>query len=321
MIAKIVQGRGFRGVVNYVLDKDHSHLLYAEGVRLKDKESIIQSFVAQQKLNPKIAKPVVHISLDFSVQDKNRLTDQFMAGMALEYMEKMGYRDTQYIIARHHDTDHPHVHIVINRIDNNGKRISDQNEKLRNTRVCMELTKKYGLYIASGKENVKENRLKEPDKTKYEIYHALKSAIPNAKNWKELKSELLQSGITTEFRKNGNTDKIQGVRFGKSGYEFNGSKIDRAYSYSKINYQLYLNEKLLQNEGQHHSVPNQPDHLNQQDNTMDLSTRLENAVSVLGGLFDFTNPSHHYDENEADFLREQARKRIKKKGNQYRHRL
>ena len=107
MIAKIVQGRGFRGVVNYVLDKDHSQLLYAEGVRLKDKESIIQSFVAQQKLNPKIAKPVAHISLDFSVQDKNRLTDQFMAGMALEYMEKTGYRDTQYIIARHHHTDHP----------------------------------------------------------------------------------------------------------------------------------------------------------------------------------------------------------------------
>ena len=321
MIAKIVQGHGFRGVINYVLDKDHSHLLYAEGVRLKDKESIIQSFVAQQKLNPKIAKPVAHISLDFSVQDKNRLTDQFMAGMALEYMEKMGYRDTQYIIARHHDTDHPHIHIVINRIDNNGKRISDQNEKLRNSRVCMELTKKYGLYIASGKENVKEHRLKEPDKTKYEIYHALRNAIPECKNWKELKSKLLQSGVKTEFRNNGETDKIQGVRFGKNGYEFNGSKIDRAYSYSKISYQLYLNDKLRQSEGQHHSATNQPDQLNRQDNTMDLSAGLENAASVLGGLFDFMNPSHHYDENEADFLREQVKRRKKKNDNHYRHRL
>ncbi len=321
MIAKIVQGRGFRGVVNYVLDKDHSHLLYAEGVRLKDKESIIQSFVAQQKLNPKIVKPVAHISLDFSVQDKNRLTDQFMAGMALEYMEKMGYRDTQYIIARHHDTDHPHIHIVINRINNNGKRIADQNEKLRNTRICMELTKKYGLYIASGKENVKEHRLKEPDKTKYEIYHALKSAIPDCKNWKELKAELLQSGITIEFRNNGNTEKIQGVRFGKNGYEFNGSKIDRVCSYSKISYQLYLNEKLNQNESQQHSATDQPDQLDQQGNTLNISSGLENAASVLGGLFDFTNPSHHYDENEADFLKEQARRRKKKKNNQYRHRL
>ena len=244
-----------------------------------------------------------------------------MAGMALEYMEKMGYRNTQYIIARHHDTDHPHIHIVINRIDNNGKRISDQNEKLRNTKVCLELTKKYGLYIASGKENVKEHRLKEPDKTRYEIYHALKAAIPNCRNWKDLKSKLLQSGISTEFRKNGNTDKIQGVRFGKNGYEFNGSKIDRAYSYSKISYQLYQDEKLHQHEGQHHSTTNQPEQLNRNDNTMDLSSGLENAVSVFGGLLDLLNPTHHHDENEADFLREQARWRIKKKGNQYRHRL
>ena len=143
---------------------------------------------------------------------------------------------------------------MINRIDNNGKRISDQNEKLRNTKVCMELTKKYGFYIASGKENVKEHRLKEPDKTKYEIYHALKSAISNCKNWKELRSELLKSGITTAFIKNGETEKIQGVRFGKNEYEFNGSKIDRACSYSKISYQLYLNEKQQKNEGQQHSV-------------------------------------------------------------------
>ena len=315
MIAKIVQGRGFRGVVNYVLDKDHSQLLYAEGVRLKDKESVIHSFIVQQKLNPKIVKPVAHISLDFSVQDKNRLTDQFMAGMALEYMEKMGYQGTQYIIARHHDTDHPHVHIVINRIDNNGKRISDQNEKLRNTRVCMELTKKYGLYIASGKENVKEHRLKEPDKTKYEIYHALQSAVSKCRNWQELKTDLLKSGITTEFRNNGATDKIQGVRFGKNGYEFNGSKIDRAYSYSKISYQLQKNEKLQQVQ------INKPKQLTRQDNTTDISLGLESASSILGGLFDLMKPLPVYDENEVEFFRQEAKKLKKKKANQYRHRL
>ncbi len=316
MIAKIVQGQGFRGVIGYVLEKEKASLLYAEGVRLKDKESIIKSFIAQQKLNPKIAKPVAHISLDFSVHDKRRLTDRFMVGMAQEYMGKMGYRDTQYIIVRHQDTDHPHIHIVINRIDNNGKRISDKNERLRNTRVCMDLSKKYGLYIASGKENVKEHRLKEPDKTKYEIYQALKSAIPDCKNWQELKSELLLSGITFEFRKNGNTDKIQGVRFGKNGYEFNGSKIDRAYSFSKISYQLQQNEKLQQ------GVINKPEQSNRKDDTPDHSLGRKNATSVFDGLFDLLKPLPRYDENEAEFLRQEAQKRKrKKKGNQYRPRL
>jgi hypothetical protein len=35
MIAKIVHGHGFRGVVGYVMDK--ASLLFAKGVRLKDK--------------------------------------------------------------------------------------------------------------------------------------------------------------------------------------------------------------------------------------------------------------------------------------------
>jgi hypothetical protein len=315
MIAKIVQGRGFRGAVSYILDKDNARLLYAEGVRLKDKESISHSFVVQHKLNPNISKPVAHISLDFSVQDKSRLTDRFMVDVAQEYMKRMGYKDTQYIIARHHDTDHPHIHLVINRIDNNGKRITDQNERSRNVKICMELTKKHCLYIATGKENVKEHRLKEPDKTKYEIYNALQSTISKCRSWQELKTELLKSGIKTEFRNNGTTDKIQGVRFGKNGYEFNGSKIDRAYSYTKISYQLQKNEKLQQVQ------INKPKQLTRQDNTTDISLGLENATSLMGGLFDLMKPSPVYDENEVDLFRKEAKRRKKKRENQYKHRF
>jgi hypothetical protein len=315
MIAKIVQGHGFRGAVNYILNKDNARLLYAEGVRLKDKESIIHSFIVQHKLNPNISKPVAHISLDFSVQDKGRLTDGFMVDVAQEYMKKMRYKDTQYIIARHHNTDHSHIHLVINRIDNNGKRISDQNEKLRNVKICMELTKKHCLYIASGKESVKEHRLKEPDKTKYEIYHALQSTISKCRNWQELKTELLKSGITTEFRNNGAIDKIQGIRFGKNGYVINGSKIDRAYSYSKISYQLQRNEKL-----QHIQI-NKPKQSTRPDNTTDLSYGLESSTSVMGGLLDILKPSPVYDENEGELFRKEAKRRKKKKENQYKHRL
>lgn len=306
MIAKIVQGRGFRGAINYVMDKKNARLLFAEGVRLKDKASVIQSFITQSKLKPKISKPVAHISLDFSAQDKGLLTDKLMMSVAHGYMERMGYKNTQYIIVRHHDTNHPHVHLVINRIDNNGNRISDKNEKLRNTKVCMELTKKYGLYIASGKENVQVHRLKEPDKTRYEIYHALRSTIPICRNWQELNLKLQKLGINTELRKNGNTEKIQGVRFGKNGYEFNGSKIDRAFSYSKINYQLQQNEKSVH-------IQHEPAPLNSQNDTRRLSSAVGAMVSSLGGMFDLLKPSSGYDEDYAEYLRQEARKRKRRK--------
>lgn len=80
----------------------------------------------------------------------------------------------------------------------------------------MELTKKYGLYIASGKENVKRERLKGNDKTKYEIYDALKKAIPQSLTWKQLQATLKQSGIGLGFKMNGNTDKILGIIFNKN---------------------------------------------------------------------------------------------------------
>ena len=303
MIAKIVQGRGFKGVINYVLDKDKARLLYADGVRLKDKDSIIHSFITQSNANPNITKPVAHISLDFSAQDKERLTDKVMVGIALEYLDKMGYKNTQFIIARHHDTDHPHIHLVINRIDNNAKRISDKNEKFRNTKVCMELTKKYGLYIAKGKENVKRQRLKEPDKTKYEIYDALKVLVSKCGNWQELIIGLKRQGITADLRRNGNTDKIQGIRFGKGDYSFNGSQIDRSCSYSNIDYQLKQNDKAQ-------NIPVQQEHSHSRNQT----SVLENVSSALGGLFDFQPSGTDYDPDEAEFQQQKLRKKKKKRG-------
>ncbi|MDR1120849.1 MAG: relaxase/mobilization nuclease domain-containing protein [Dysgonamonadaceae bacterium] len=292
-MAKIVQGRGFRGVINYVLDKDNARLIYAEGVRSKDKESVIHSFITQSKAGPDITKPVAHISLDFSIQDKEWLTDRAMIGIALEYLDKMGYKNTQFIIARHHDTDHPHIHLVINRIDSEGKRISDKNERFRSTKVCMELTKKYGLYIANGKENVKRHRLKEPDKTKYGIYDAIKATLPKCRNWQELTTELKRQGITTDFRRNGSTDKIQGIRFGQGNYTFNGSQIDRSCSYSKIDFQLKQNSR-----EQEISLQSP-----KQDDSHSQPSVLENVGSVLGGLFDVQQLGTDCDPDEVEFQR------------------
>lgn len=170
MIAKIMKGSGFKGVINYILDpKKGTELIDSSGVRTDGVSHIIQSFIDQTELNPRVSKVVGHISLSFSAQDSTKLSNEWMAQIAREYMEKMGIKDTQYIIGRHFDKEHPHIHIVFNRIDNNGKTISDRNDRFRSEKICKELTAKYGLYFTGGKENVKEHRLKEPDKTKYEI--------------------------------------------------------------------------------------------------------------------------------------------------------
>lgn len=240
MIAKIVKGSSFKGVVNYILDKEKdAKILVCYGLFAEDKDTIAMSFEAQSKMNPKVTKPVGHISLAFHKEDEHRLTDRAMAGIALEYLKEMGITDTQVLIVRHFDKEHPHVHIAFNRIANNGRTISDRNEWIRSARICKELTKKYNLYFASGKERVKQHRLKEPDKTRYGLYSILKSEVSRCGNWQQLAAKLEKHG----FKYKGNSDEVQGVIFTMNGYSFSGSKIDRRFSFSKIDAALERNRR------------------------------------------------------------------------------
>ena len=242
MMAKIVKGSDFKGVVDYILDKDKGvQKIATNGLFMENKETIAMSFNIQSQMNGKVAKPVGHIALSFSKEDEPRLTNHIMAHIALEYMERMGLRNTQFFIARHFDKEHPHVHIAFNRIGNDGRTLSDRNDRLRSTRICKELTLKYGLHMADGKEHVKRNRLKEPDRTKYRLYDILKTEVDRCGNWDVLVTSLNRQGVEVRFKHKGQTNEVQGVVFTMNGYHFNGSKVDRRFSYSKIDAALQRN--------------------------------------------------------------------------------
>lgn len=244
MIAKIVKGSNFRGVVNYILDKEKdAEILVSDGLFSEDKDTIVMSFEAQSGMNPRVTKPVGHIALAFSREDEHRLTDRTMAGIALEYLERMSIKDTQVLVVRHFDKEHPHVHIAFNRIANDGRTISDRNERIRSTRICKELSRKYGLYVSEGKEKVKLHRLKEPDKTRYELYFLLKSEVSRCGNWRQFAANLDKQGVEMQFKYKGKSDEVQGIVFSKNGYSFSGSKIDRRLSYSKIDEVLNTNRQ------------------------------------------------------------------------------
>lgn len=242
MIAKIVKGSGFREVTGYIIDsKKNARIIAHAGLFIEDVDTITKAFEAQAGMNPKVSRPVGHIALGFSREDESRLTSRIMAEIALEYMGRMGIRNTQFFIARHFDKEHPHIHIAYNRIDNDGRTISDKNERLRSARICKELTLKYGLHMAKGKDHVKTERLREPDKTKYELYSLLKTEVRKAGNWKELIAGLSEKGVDVRFKYKGKSDEVQGVVFIMNGYSFSGSKIDRRFSYSKIDAALGYN--------------------------------------------------------------------------------
>ena len=232
MVGKVISASSFSGTVGYVM-KEESRILEAEGVMPPEVKDMVQDFKDQTLLNPRLKNTVGHISLSFSPKDAPRMTDALMTQIAKEYMQKMGITDTQYLLVRHLDQPHPHCHLVYNRVGNNGQTISDKNIKIRNAKVCRELTGKYGVYLAPGKDDVRRERLREPNKTRYEIYDAIKGSLPKCKSWNDLEGKLKEQGIGVRYKYCGNTDRKQGVLFSKNGFEFSGSKIDRAFSFTK----------------------------------------------------------------------------------------
>lgn len=233
MIAKNIKGKSFKGCVNYVMN-DTAELLEAEGVWADNAQNMIRSFAMQRSSRKEIKQPVGHIPISFSPEDRHRMTNDFILQLAKEYMQEMGIKNTQYIIVRHHNTDNDHLHIVYNRIDNNLKLISVNNDYKRNIKVCKKLKDKYNLTYGKGKEKVKRENLDNPDKVKYYIYDAIKVILPTCKNPADLRFALQKLHIELIYKNKRTTNEIEGVSFRYDNVCFKGSEIDRKFSFGNL---------------------------------------------------------------------------------------
>ena len=157
MIGKIMKAASFSRCVHYVKGKEEARILASDGVLLTTTQDIIDSFEFQRQMNPRISKPVGHIALSFLPEDKDKLTDEMMTKIAREYMELMGIKDTQFLLVRHFDNGNPHCHLVYNRINNEGKTISDQYDFRRNEQVTKQLKRKYGLHSQRARGGLKQS--------------------------------------------------------------------------------------------------------------------------------------------------------------------
>ena len=308
MIGKQTKGTSFGGCVRYVLKEKKSKLLEAVGVD-GSPEQMAEQFELQALLNDKVKNIVGHTSLNFSPEDGERLKsdDALMLQIAHDYMKLMGIENTQYIIARHIDREHPHCHIVFNRVDNDGKTISDKNDFRRNEKACKMLTAKYRLHFANGKDHIKEERLRPYDRAKHEIYKALKEELPKVQSWDELKEALADRDIDIKFKVSRTTREIQGVKFEYNGFSFSGSKVSREFSYLNIDNRLEQNTCTSSFEYPKQGVTHKDEEVQQSVSHSD------NGSSIGLGLL---NGSSSYDATaaeEAEFNRLMKKKKAKRK--------
>ncbi|MBP3256832.1 MAG: relaxase/mobilization nuclease domain-containing protein [Bacteroidales bacterium] len=246
MMAKITTGTSFGGALDYDRDKNQQNqkivtfldscgvdMNYkADGTPDPDMKAVVRSFEIQAALNPKVSKPVVHIALTFKPEDKPRLSNAYMVKLAKEYMLEMGFTNTQYVIHRHEETRNPHVHITLNRVDNEGKRISDSNELRRNAAVCKAITLREGLtwgeskVISQAKVNDKSERFR------YNIAKTVYQCLQKSSTLTQFQHETARHGIETTLKRSESSGKVIGITFTAKDSEgkehvFKGSKLGK----------------------------------------------------------------------------------------------
>lgn len=270
MIAKLGKGAGFGGCAKYDLDQGKKNgkdarLLDSKGVPLKvDKNGnltanandIGRAFRAQaQALNPGVKKPVGRIMLSFDPKDTPKLTDAYMVRIAQEYMERMGITNTQYTVVRHSEKPHQHVHIIYNRVDNDGKIISDSNNFARSRDICKDITQREGLTWVKSKVQSKSIPNDPTEKLRYETAKIVHQCVKRVGSLAQLTQETAKYGITTHIKTNPNTEKPNGISFSVTDaagmeHHFKGSELGRSLSIGNIQKEMDGNRGFQEREAE-----------------------------------------------------------------------
>lgn len=164
MIAKISTGSYVEGMVKYNHNKlsetkngeEKGLLLSVNNIKSSDFYDIVAAISSYNSLNENVTKPNIHISLSFHRQDI--LDNDTINSIADDYMKDMGYNDQPYVVYRHFDKEHPHIHIVSSQIKIDGKKIGDGNNFFRSQKISRELEDKYRITKAVGKNQVLEEK-------------------------------------------------------------------------------------------------------------------------------------------------------------------
>lgn len=98
------------------------------------------------RLNPAVAKPSVHLAIAFHPTES--ITNAQLRQIGSEVMTEAGYGRQPYLMYRHDDTRHPHIHIVSVSIDPDGRKISDKYIRNRLNQIRKGIEQRHGLIQA-----------------------------------------------------------------------------------------------------------------------------------------------------------------------------
>lgn len=210
-------------------------------------ENCVQAFEPYIALNSHVKKPVIHISLNPSPKDI--LSEEQMAVLAQEFMEKFSYGNQPYIVWLHEDINRKHMHIVSVRINEKGEKIDHNREAVRAQNICREMEVKYGLHPTLGEHGEREllslQKVDYPKgNVKAQVKHTARTLLEcyNCHSLAEFNTLLNLYNVTVyEVRGNVDGNEYHGIMYGalddngqQVGTPFKSSKFGKVFGYEAL---------------------------------------------------------------------------------------
>ncbi|WCT13496.1 relaxase/mobilization nuclease domain-containing protein [Mucilaginibacter jinjuensis] len=265
MIADQKIGKSFMSALGYNLKKnDHpnpkkrAELLDSNFISLDAKQIEAEVELIRQ-LRPNLNRYVYHTSLNFTKEEEASLTNEKLLAIAHEYLNGMGFTDNQYLIFRHYDADHPHIHLLANRITFDGDVISDSNNYKRSEAILRKLEKQYYLTAV-----ISSNQAAQKAASKDELEMVVRTGKPSQKMVLQelLKNICRQSNLTVpalikagehagiHFLFNQAVNgRVSGVTYFHDDFKIKGQALGRQFKWTElakeINYEQVRDSKAI----------------------------------------------------------------------------
>lgn len=169
MVAKITIPKSIEAALNYNEKKVHKGnavCLHAANY-LNDTKDMnfyqkLHGFERLNSLNERATTKTLHVSLNFDPSEK--LAENKLLQIASDYMEKIGFGQQPYLIYKHEDAGHPHIHIVSTTIKQDGSRINTHNiGRNQSEKARKEIEQLYGLVKAERQQQLRSPGIKPVD--------------------------------------------------------------------------------------------------------------------------------------------------------------
>lgn len=264
-MGKISRGRGFRGVLEYVLKGGP---VVGGNMTGSNARKLAKEFGVFRGQRPEVEKPVWHSSLRLP-QGETLSPDKWVA-IADEYMSRLGFvsgHPKTYVI--HDDAKGQHLHIVSCRVAADGKLYLGQNENLKSTKIVTALEKEFGLTITPGQrfdsetgkvilpqtKKLGKNELNMATRTgatppRERLQNIVSEAVESSDNVAEFLASLKKRGVIV-LPNIAKTGKMNGLSYEIDGVKFTGTQLGQKYKWQTIGEKLGYsfendNEKLLE---------------------------------------------------------------------------